>query len=429
MNDVLLYILGILVMVIGLALSIGLHEFGHLIPAKLFGVKVPNWAIGFGPRLFSKKIGETEYSIRAIPLGGFITMIGMYPPENLAKPDAKRRFGKSIAQAREAHSEFIEAGDENRTLWSKPAWQRIIIMLGGPTVNLILGLLMISIALSGIGSWTQGTKVDTVIECQEQMVNSVDSCTVDSIRTPATRAGLKKGDVILSVDGKSFDTAAPILAAITQKPLVTHTLVVSRAGSQLTLQVQAAEAKLPTLDSNGKVANVVRPYLGVRMAFVRHQVSVLDSVGAGLTSVGQTFGFIAKFPEQVYGAVASTLSGQKRATDSAISVVGIGQVAGQVASSKADGLDKVYSDLMLIGSLNIALFAFNLIPLPPLDGGHVAGGVYEYLKRGAFRLFRKKDPGRIDTALMAPLAQLMFLILLAAGLVMIAVDLVNPIRF
>jgi membrane-associated protease RseP (regulator of RpoE activity) len=145
--------------------------------------------------------------------------------------------------------------------------------------------------------------------------------------------------------------------------------------------VQPVEALLPTLDSSGKVVNEVRPYLGVRMAFERHRVSVLDSVGFGFTSVGQTFGFIAKFPQQVYGAVASTISGQKRATDSAISVVGIGQVAGQVASSKADALDKVYSDLMLIGSLNIALFAFNLIPLPPLDGGHAAGGVYEYLKR------------------------------------------------
>ena len=131
--------MGIVVIIIGLALSIGLHEFGHLIPAKIFGVRVPVWAIGFGPKLFSKKIGETEYSFRLIPLGGFITMIGMYPPDRNGK-DAKRRFGKTIAAARSAHSEHMAEGDEgSRTLYSLPAWKRIIIMFGGPFVNLLIG--------------------------------------------------------------------------------------------------------------------------------------------------------------------------------------------------------------------------------------------------------------------------------------------------
>ena len=428
MNEVLLYILGIVIVVIGLALSIGLHEFGHLIPAKLFGVKVPHWAIGFGPKLWKKQIGETEYSVRLIPLGGFISMIGMYPPENPAKPDAKRRFGGVIAQSREAHSEHMVEGDESRTLWSKPAWQRIIIMLGGPTVNLILGLLMISIALSGIGSWTQGTKVENVYECQEQMLHSEDTCLPESIRTPAFLAGLRTGDEVLSIDGKAVASAVPLLAALVAKPLASHTLVVKRGGAEQTLQVTPVEASLPTMDASGKVINVVRPYIGVRMGFERQTISIGDSVGYGFTSVGQTFGFIFQFPQQVYSSVSSLFTGTARGGDSAISVVGIGQVAGQVSSSSADVLDKVYSNLMLLGSLNLALFAFNMIPLPPLDGGHVAGGVYEYLKRGAFRLFGRKDPGRIDTALMAPLAQFMFLLLLVAGVLMIVVDFVNPVK-
>ena len=427
MNETLLYILGIVVVVIGLALSIGLHELGHLIPAKLFGVKVPHWAIGFGPKLFTKKVGETEYSVRLIPLGGFISMIGMYPPENPEKPDAKRAFGRLIAQSREAHSEHMVDGDETRTLWSKPAWQRIIIMLGGPFVNLVLGLLLISIALSGIGSWTQGTKVEKVIECQEQMIHSEDTCLPDSARTPAFLAGLKAGDVVKSIDGKSVETAAPLLSALTAKPLVSHKLVVVRDSVEVTVDVFPAEAKLPTLDEQGNVLQVVRPYVGVRMEYARHPVAISDSLGFGFTSVGQTLGFISKFPEQVYSSVSSLFTGARRGGDSAISVVGIGQVAGQVSSSEADPLDKVFSNLMLIGSLNLALFAFNMIPLPPLDGGHVAGGVYEYLKRGVFRLFGRRDPGRIDTALMAPIAQLMFLLLLAAGVLMILVDCVNPV--
>ena len=100
MNETLLYILGIVIMVFGLALSIGLHEFGHLIPAKLFGVRVPHWAVGFGPRLFAKKFGETEYSIRLIPLGGFITLIGMYPPAKPGTDDSRRWFSNAISSAR-----------------------------------------------------------------------------------------------------------------------------------------------------------------------------------------------------------------------------------------------------------------------------------------------------------------------------------------
>ncbi len=430
MSEILLYILGILVLVIGLAISIGLHEFGHLIPAKLFGVKVPHWAVGFGPKLFAKKIGETEYSIRAIPLGGFITMIGMYPPANPNKPDEKRKFGGVIAQSREAHSEHMEPGDEARTLYSKPAWQRIIIMLGGPTVNLFLGILLITVALSGIGTWTQGTRVEAVIECQDQMINTEDSCTADSTRTPAVLAGLQNGDVILSVDGVAVNTAAPVLEALTAKPLVSHEVVVDRGGTQKTLNILAVEASLPTVDpSTGETISQVRPYVGVRMEFARVQLGLGDSLAYGWSATEQTFGFIAQFPQQVYSALYATVTGQDRSIDSAISVVGIGQVAGQVASSDGDGLDKTFSTLMLLGSLNLALFAFNMIPLPPLDGGHVAGGVYEYLKRGAYRLFGKKDPGPVDTALMAPVAQVMFLALLAAGVLMILADIFNPISF
>jgi membrane-associated protease RseP (regulator of RpoE activity) len=207
-------------------------------------------------------------------------------------------------------------------------------------------------------------------------------------------------------------------------------VVLDRNGSEQTIRVQAVNAKLPTYDpATGETIEKVRPYVGLRMEYVRRAMPLAESLSYGITNVGDTFGFILQFPQQVYSTVYNTVTGTERDTTSAISVVGIGQVAGQVASSSGDFLDKVFSTLMLLGSLNMALFAFNMIPLPPLDGGHIAGGIYEYLKRGTYRLLGKKDPGPVDTALMAPLAQAMFLLLLAAGVLMIFADIVNPIRF
>ena len=430
MNNIFGEILGWVIFILGLAISIGLHEFGHLIPAKLFGIKVPNWAIGFGPRLWGKQIGETEYSIRAIPLGGFITMIGMFPPEDPAKPDRKRLFGKLIAQSREAHSEHLEPGDENRTLYSKPAWQRIIVMFGGPFVNLVLGFTLIMVSLSGLGTVEQSPKISAVIECQVQMEHPDDVCTVDSKRTPAFTAGLQAGDVVLKVDGRPVVIASDYLSVVTELPLTEHSLTIERDGRVFDIPVTAASTmRSVTNPKTGEVTRESRVYLGVQAEFERIQLPLSRSFDMAADTTAQTFSFIAQFPQQVYSSVASMFTGEERDGNSAVSVVGIGQISGQVAASEADPMDKVFFWLMILGSLNLALFAFNMIPLPPLDGGHILGGLYEYLKRGWFRVLGRKGKVRVDTALMAPLAQAGFLLLMFAGVAMIVVDIFNPIAF
>lgn len=430
MSNIFGEILGWAIFILGLAISIGLHEFGHLIPAKLFGIKVPNWAIGFGPRLWGKQIGETEYSIRAIPLGGFITMIGMFPPEDPAKPDRKRFFGKLIAQSREAHSEFMEPGDENRTLYSKPAWQRIIVMFGGPFVNLVLGFTLIMVSLSGLGTVEQSPRINAVIECQAQMENPDDECTVDSTKTPAFEAGLQANDLVLAVDGKPVVIASDYLNVVTSLPLTQHWLTIQRDGREIEIPVTASSTmRSVTNPETGEVTREPRPYLGVQADFERIALPLDRSFASAADTTAQTFSFIAQFPQAVVASVTSLFSGAERDGNSAVSVVGIGQISGQVAASEADPADKVFFWLMILGSLNLALFAFNMIPLPPLDGGHILGGIYEYLKRGAFKIMGRKGKVRVDTALMAPLAQAGFLFLMFAGVAMIVVDIFNPIAF
>ena len=152
MTEVLLYVLGVLILLVGLAVSIGLHEVGHLLPAKLFGVKVTQYMIGFGKTLWSKRKGETEYGLKLIPLGGYVAMTGMFPP---AKPGEKARdastgFLDSMAQdAREASAETIDEGEDRRTFYRLPVWKKIIIMLGGPFMNLVLAFVFFGIVLMG----------------------------------------------------------------------------------------------------------------------------------------------------------------------------------------------------------------------------------------------------------------------------------------
>lgn len=442
MNETVLYVVGILIMVFGIALSIGLHEFGHLIPAKIFGVRVPNWAIGFGPKLFAKKFGETEYSVRLIPLGGYITLIGMYPPENPAKPDQNRPFAAMIKSAREAHSEHVRPGDETRMFYQLPAYKRIIVMLGGPLTNLLLGVLLISSALVLVGQPQRVNQIDSVVECVEQMIDPEAGCSASSTQTPAFLAGLQAGDRITAVNGSELAIAEDFFStkmAFTteaEAAAVVFDLTVDRGGEPLQFSLSPALAALPYATSDGKLAVDAsgqpllkdRGYLGVRWATDRVPVGLDTALQASFEMTNQTLGFIVQFPVAVYDSVASVFDGSKRAGDSAISIVGIGQIAGQAnADQGATFEDRVYLNLMLLGSLNLALFAFNMIPLPPLDGGHVAGGVYEYLKRGVWRLMGKKDPGSIDTALMAPVSGVMFLLLLLAGVAMILVDIVNPV--
>jgi len=409
---------GIVVIIVGLALSIGLHEFGHLIPAKLFGVRVPNWAIGFGPKLFSKKIGETEYSLRLIPLGGFVTLIGMFPPDRKGK-DSTRRFGRLIAQSRSAHSEHMQPGDEGvRTLYSLAAWKRIVVMFGGPLVNLILGLGILTYVFSSVGVMTQTTTVGKVETCVAQMTGG--DCTATSEATPASIAGVQDKDRVVAMDGIKVGSYAQLqkLLQASNQPI---RLTVKRDSKTLDLKLPVTYATLPYVDANGNQSTHRVRIMGIAFTTASHPGGLGVGFKAATDSLGSTFKMVATFPQQVYKTIASTVEGQKRDPNGAVSVVGVAQASASV--------NNFNYWLYLLGSLNIALFVFNMIPLPPLDGGHIAGGIYEYLKRGLFRLFGRKDPGPVDTALLAPFSQVMFFVLLVAGVLVMFADLVNPIRF
>src|SRR6478752_4613321 len=138
-----LQVLGIVIFLFGLAVSIGLHELGHMIPAKKFGVRVSQYFVGFGPTLWSRQGKETEYGVKAIPLGGFVRLVGMIPPEQAVKPVKSRgRIGRIIADARSASVDEVLDGEDYRAFYHLTWWRKVIVMFGGPFVNLVIAIVL-----------------------------------------------------------------------------------------------------------------------------------------------------------------------------------------------------------------------------------------------------------------------------------------------
>ena len=429
MSETLWYLAGILFIAAGIGVSIGIHEIGHLVPAKLFGVKVTRYMIGFGPTLYSKTVGETEYGLKAFPLGGYIAMLGMYPPAK--KLETKTGFFRDmISQARTAHSESETPADANRKFYQLGVGKRMIIMLGGPLMNLFLGVLLTSIALTGFGIYQSSLKIEAVSTCLE---NNSTSCSV-SEQTPAYVAGLLAGDEVVSVAGQKAIDWVQIRDILTETP--TAEFEVLRDGQIVKVMVSAVLQQRPqfdsfgspVLDDSGDIVYQAQPFLGVFLAPERKALPLTQSFEASGQTMAQIGQLILRLPQEVIEITAVTFGGGERDVTGPISIVGIGQVAGEVAASdEASFVDKFATGIQILGSLNFALFVFNMIPLLPLDGGHVAGGIYESIKRGLFRVAGRKDPGPADTALLMPLTWFVFIALLAVSALLITADLVNPI--
>lgn len=444
MSESLWYLGGIIFVAIGIAVSIGLHELGHLWPAKKFGVKVPTYAIGFGPTLFKFTRGETTYAVKLIPLGGYITMIGMYPPNKAAgaknKTEAQENkrgfFADMIFSARNAHSEHVTAADKNRMFYQLPVWKRMIIMFGGPLMNLVLGVFLMVVVISGIGTIRQSTTIEQVMPCVIVQPRSVSECTDMDPISPASQAGIAAGDEIISVNGKTIETSADLSANLTAGQVAT--LTIRPSGSKATKNIEltpiaAARGKVdsngnPVLGPDGTVQLEQRAVIGILFGSERSQQPVAKALEQSAFGISQVAQMILTLPQQLTDVAISTFTGEPRNPNGAVSVVGIGQISGEISSNNnIDAVDKLSVGLSIVASLNFALFGFNMLPLLPLDGGHIAGGVYESLKRGIFRFLRKPAPGPADTALLMPVTWFVFILLMAMSALLIIADLVNPI--
>ena len=420
---ILLFIVGVLVMLIGLGVSIALHELGHIVPAKLFKVRVGQYMIGFGPRIWSKKIGETEYGFRALPLGGFISIAGMYPPSSGRNP---RLFATLVQDAREQNDETIaEAG--GRTLYSQATWKRVVVMLGGPFMNFVLAIIAFTVLLSGIGVTQPTATVATVSECVLPAGSAQTACEPGDEPTPAAAAGLLPGDMITAIDGApvaNFDEASAI---VREHPGQTLTFSVRRDGSEMTLEVTPILASNEYTNASGEVVTDEVGFVGFSPTYARERQPILAGTEEAIGSVGSVVNVIVHLPVKLYDIAADLVTGADRDPDGPISVIGVGRIAGEVASTPAPLLDRVAVLVNLIAALNIALMVFNLIPLLPLDGGHVVVALWDGVKRLFARLTGRPAPAPADATRLVPLTLVVVVLMVGMSALLFAADIFNPV--
>ena len=406
-------IVGIVVVVIGILASVALHEVGHMLPAKKFGVLVPDYAVGFGPALWKKKIGDTTYALRAILLGGYVKIVGMYAP---ALPGTRLlgRGGKpTLAQeAREASAEEIPEGQEHRAFYRLSAPKKIAVMLGGPLMNLLICIVLSAVTMIGIGA-PAASRTIAAVPATIQAVSG-------EVASPAYEAGVQPGDTVVAWNGQPVATFAELQRAVGATP--------EGESAVLTVERDGATVDLTVTPVTGSQACIV----GVTAGYEYVSASLSDVAAANWQMFTGTTAVVTRLPQAVWQVGRSVFTDEKRDASGVVSVVGVGRLAGEVTGdSQALGLrdtrQVVAVLLSLLASLNMALFVFNLIPLPPLDGGHILGAIYEGVRRTVARVRGAEDPGPADTARLVPVTWVVGGLLVAMSVILIVADIVKPV--
>jgi membrane-associated protease RseP (regulator of RpoE activity) len=394
-------LIGWVIFVVALLLSVMLHETGHFVMAKKFGMKVTRYFVGFGPTLWSTWRGETEYGIKALPFGGFVKIIGMHSLDDVDDP-----------------------ADEPRSFRRQPAWQRIIVLCAGSFMHFVLAFLLIAGLALGVGIANDNTtELGTISSCVAASVTALDNgtCPASAQASPAKQAGLQAGDQVVAFDGKRYSNWTQLGDAIrAAKVGSAATITVLRNGRTLTLHTTLAS-----------VSGRSGAYLGIAPGVVFQTASPARAVTYAGSLFGQVVTGSAEAVASLPGSLHDLFNKQKRADTpggQVTSIYGAAAATGDEVASNQGWQYKVSFVLLLIASLNIFVGVFNMLPLLPLDGGHVAIVIWERIRAWFAQLRGRPDPGLVDISKVLPVCFSIFILVMFFGLILIAADIVNPLK-
>src|SRR5271170_754164 len=394
-------LIGWAIFIVALLVSVMLHETGHFLVAKRFGMKVTRYFVGFGPTIWSTWRGDTEYGIKALPLGGFVKIVGMH---SLDDPD--------------------DPADEPRSFRSHPAWQRILVLCAGSAMHFLLALLLLFGLALGVGIANDNvTQLGTISPCVPTSLTAYDNgtCGSGAPASPAKQAGLRPGDVVTAFDGHPVSNFTQLGDAIVAVPPGSPvTITVRRDGQLVTLHTKLASV-------SGRSGS----YLGIGPGVLFQVASPLGAIEYSGTTFWQVLAGSAQAVTAVPRAFPKLFAKNPSSapgTGQVITVVGAAEATGAEVASNDGWQYKVSFVLLLIASLNIFVGAFNLLPLLPLDGGHIAVIIYERIRAWLARLRGRPDPGLANMAKFLPVSFSVFIVLMLFSLVLVASNIVNPVN-
>ena len=409
-----IYLLGALGFVVALLVSVTLHEAGHFLTARRYGMKATQFFVGFGPTLWSRQTGETEWGVKAIPAGGFVKIVGMTQLEEVAPEDEPRAF------------------------WRQPARQRAVVLAAGSTVHFILAAVLVLFASFAIGKTVERAPgIGAVSDCVPVSVEAAQAaargtgpaCPAGaSVAPPAVAAGLRVGDVVVSVDGERTKGYVHFLEQIRSHPEEPVEVVVDRDGTRRTLTVTPVAVQRPALRDEGKIETVGAIGVAPQLRQGTERLGPVEALQeSGATAVAMLDGIKRTVTEKL--PTITQVYSDNRDPEGFIGIVGAGRISGEVLASEETLSFKALGFLLLIAGLNLFVGLFNLLPLLPLDGGHLAVLLFEQARDKVRRLRGYAgELQRVDLNRLLPLTYAVVVFFAGFTVWLLGADIVNPIR-
>ncbi len=375
-------LLGILAFVVALLFSVMVHEFGHYITARKFGMRISEFFLGFGKRIWSFQRGETEFGLKAIPAGGYCKIEGMAPNDEMPE------------------------GEEGRAFYKASSAKKLIVLGAGSFLHFVLGFLLLFLLFVGIGT-------NQVLPVISEVVSN----------SAAQAAGIQPGDEIVAINGKKVTEWYKDVEVIRQSQGAELTLDLNRDGELLTI---VTNARLTDVDGTKRYVLGIINDVGLKRSSVL--LSVKNSAIVTKSFLTESVKSLAKLPEKVPALWGATVRGEERDANGLVGVVGVARVSGQaVGSDKLTPMERLATFVLIVASLNIFVGIFNLLPILPLDGGHMAVAIADEIRAFFARFRGRPRPAPIDVTVLTPITMVVFVVLATLTLLLLVADVINPV--